>query len=172
MNPASAIQLLTLDVDGILTDGKITYASNGEELKSFNIRDGLGIKWLQESGIQVAIITGRLSPMVARRASELSIHHVIQGREDKLIALQELADKLHMPFANIAYAGDDYQDLAAIQAAGLGLTVADAHEDVQQAADWVSGKPGGQGAVRDFCEYILDAQGALDSIKSGYRICE
>lgn len=132
----------------------------------------LGLSGYKNLAFRWRSLPGVYHPWSLGEHPELSIHHVIQGREDKLIALQELADKLHMPFANIAYAGDDYQDLAAIQAAGLGLTVADAHEDVQQAADWVSGKPGGQGAVRDFCEYILDAQGALDSIKSGYRICE
>lgn len=133
---ALAVQLLALDVDGVLSDGRVTYASDGSELKSFNIKDGLGIKLLQRCGVQVAIITGRRSDMVARRARELGIVELMEGRDDKLNALQELCARLGLTLAECAYMGDDLPDLAAIRAAGLGLTVADAVTDVRAAADW------------------------------------
>ena len=101
MSESSPIKLLVLDVDGVMTDGKVTYTSDGQELKSFNIKDGVGIKRVQKAGIQTAIITGRVSPMVARRATELGIHHVIQGREDKLIALKELLRSVAIRIAAI-----------------------------------------------------------------------
>ncbi len=117
---AAAIRLLVLDVDGVMTDGRIYYSSTGEELKAFNIRDGLGIKLLQRAGIEVAIITGRTSPMVERRAGELGISRVVQGREDKQLALRELSGELGIPLEHCAYMGDDLPDLGAIRSAGLG----------------------------------------------------
>jgi len=153
------IKLLALDVDGVLTDGRLYYSSNGVELKSFNIKDGLAIKLLQQAGIDVAIITGRSSAMVERRAVELGIANVIQGREDKLSALNELARMLELPLNACAYMGDDLPDLQAIQQAGLGMTVADGAAEVQAAADWISSKAGGAGAVREACEFILKASG-------------
>ncbi len=158
---AGTVQVLALDVDGVLTDGSIYYGNNGEELKAFNIKDGLGIKLLQDAGIQVAIITGRQSEIVARRAAELGISRVIQGREDKLTALNELADQLGIKLSDCAYMGDDLPDLAAIRAAGLGLTVADASAAVAASADWQSSAAGGRGAVREACEMILHARGLL-----------
>ena len=110
---AARVQLLALDVDGVMTDGRILYTSSGDELKAFNIRDGLGIKLLQKAGVQVAIITGRSSPMVERRAHELGISRVIQGREDKRVALRELAAEAGMELARCAYMGDDLPDLRA-----------------------------------------------------------
>ncbi len=168
MNPASIsaeqraarIRLLALDVDGILTDGRIIYGNDGEELKAFNIKDGLGIKLLQAEGVRVAIITGRESAVVARRAGELGISHVIQGREDKRRALEELCELCELKLEECAYMGDDLPDLGAITACGLGMTAADAVQAVSDAVHWQSGLDGGQGAVRDACEFILRARGA------------
>lgn len=162
------IQCLVLDVDGILTDGQVTYTSHGEELKSFNIKDGLGIKLLQSAQVDIAIITGRVSPMVARRANELGIEHVIQGREDKLSALKELCNSLSIPLSAVAYMGDDLPDYNAINAAGLGMTVADAHADVISIADWTSQKNGGKGAVREACDFLLQAKGAYQTAVSPF----
>lgn len=166
---AKNIKLLVLDVDGVLTDGRIYYGNSGEELKSFSIKDGLGIKMLQHGGVDVAVITGRQSEIVARRTSELNIVDVIQGREDKQTALQELCDKRKIDLHNCAYMGDDLPDLSAIASAGLGLTVADAAGPVLDAADWQSPSCGGDGAVREACEFILDAQGSLESTLANYR---
>ena len=123
---AKAIRLLALDVDGVLTDGRIYYGNNGEELKSFSIKDGLGIKLLQRDGVEVVLITGRSSAIVARRASELGIEDVIQGREDKLTALQEVCAARKLEPGQCAYMGDDLPDLAAVCAAGIGMAPADA----------------------------------------------
>lgn len=166
---ASRIQMLVLDVDGILTDGRIYYGNSGEELKAFNIKDGLGIKMLQQAGVQVAIITGRSSAIVERRAAELGISEVIQGREDKRIALQELCRRKGLELDDCAYMGDDLPDLGAISAAGLGLSVADACATVRAAADWHSQHPGGAGAVREACEFILQARGELERLEQAFR---
>lgn len=159
---AANIRLLALDVDGILTDGRIVYGNNGEELKAFNIKDGLGIKLLQQAGVNVAIITGRQSAIVARRAGELGIEHVIQGREDKREALEELCRLCELAPNDCAYMGDDLPDLGAINHCGLGMTVADASAEVREAALWQSQRCGGDGAVREACEFILRARGAWD----------
>lgn len=156
MSESGTIRLLVMDVDGVMTDGKVTYTSDGNELKSFNIKDGVGIKRVQRAGIQTAIITGRVSPMVARRASELGIHHLVQGREDKLTALKELLTSLQMGISNVAYIGDDLPDIDAIVSAGLGACPANAAHDVLSRADWISSLNGGEGCVREFCDYILD----------------
>ncbi len=170
ISPASAarVRLLVLDVDGVLTDGRLFYGNNGEELKAFNIRDGLGIKLLQRSGIDVAIITGRRSDIVQRRAQELGIQRVVQGREDKRQALEELCTALDLPLAACAYMGDDLPDVAAIRAAGFGLTVADACAAAAQAADWQSHCRGGEGAVREACEALLMARNAWTAIEDSF----
>jgi len=165
---AADIRLLALDVDGVLTDGRIYYGNSGEELKAFNIKDGLGIKLLQGAGVTVAIITGRSSDIVQRRASELGISEIIQGREDKITALQQLARKLDIDLRECAYMGDDLPDLAAMRAAGIGMTVADAAATVANHADWQSRSAGGHGAVREACEYLLAARDALRNAEAGY----
>ena len=164
MRPFENLQLLALDVDGVLSDGRLYYTDQGEEFKSFNIRDGLGIKLLQRAGITVAIITGRASAMVAKRAAELGIAHVIQGREDKLEALQDLCQNLQIDLSNVAYMGDDLPDRKAIMAVGLGATVADAASDVAAIADWQSKLPGGQGAVRELAETWLRSLNLWDTL--------
>ncbi len=155
------IRLLALDVDGVLSDGKLYYGNNGEELKCFSILDGLGIKLLQDSGITVAIITGRSSNIVARRAQELGIKHLIQGREDKAIALAELLDITGVGLQQTAYMGDDLPDLSAIILSGFGATVVNGHAVVKQYADWVSSCRGGEGAVRELADVLLAANGKL-----------
>lgn len=158
MNQKTAVKLLVLDVDGVMSDGKVTYTSDGAELKSFNIKDGVGIKRIQKAGVQTAIITGRVSPMVERRAAELGIHHLIQGREDKLAALKELLVSLSIELKDVAYMGDDLPDIEAIANAGIGACPADAAVAVLKQADWIASLKGGEGCVREFCDYILDVE--------------
>ena len=166
---ARALRALVLDVDGVLTDGRITYGNSGEELKSFNIKDGLGIKLLQQAGISVAIITGRQSEIVKRRAQELGIDHIIQGREDKRSALLELCQQTGMDPIDCAYMGDDLPDLGALLIAGLGLAPADASGAITDAADWQSSLAGGDGAVREAAEAILEARGQRADLEASFR---
>lgn len=161
---AKNIKLLLLDVDGVLTDGKLYYGNSGEELKAFNIQDGLGIKLLQQGGIQVGIITGRVSTLLQRRADELGINPVIQGREDKLTALRELLENQNLGLHQIAFMGDDLPDLSAINLVGLGITVANACSTLAAKADWQTLRSGGDGAVREAAEMILKAQGKFDTL--------
>ena len=172
LNRAKSIRLLLLDVDGVLTDGRLYFGNNGEELKAFNIQDGLGIKLLQRNGVEVGIITGRSSALVARRAEELGIKLVIQGREDKLAALEEALrdDKENHCYEmqEIAFLGDDLPDLAVISRVGLGVAVADAHKFVAKHSHWQTSEKGGYGAVRELAELILQAQNTLDSILLDY----
>lgn len=161
VNRAQSIKLLALDVDGVLTDGRIYYGNDGEELKSFSIKDGLGIKLLQRDNIEVVIITGRNSKIVARRARELGIAEVIQGREDKITALREICLARQLNPEQCAYMGDDLPDLAAVRTAGIGMAPADAVCQLKEAADWISDFGGGAGAVRQACEQLLSWRGTL-----------
>lgn len=155
---ARDIRTLVLDVDGVLTGGELLYTSDGEEIKQFNILDGLGIKMLQRSGIETVIISGRQSPMLERRARELGINRLVQGREDKRLALRELCDSTGLDLEHIAYAGDDLPDLGAIRVARLGVTVPNGHTLLRQYAQGCTKKPGGAGAVRELADFILKAQ--------------
>lgn len=155
MTDFADIRLLVMDVDGVMTDGKITYTSDGQELKSFNIKDGLGIKRAQASGIETAIITGRTSPMVERRAREMGIAHLVQGREDKLAALSDLVDQMNLSLDQVAYIGDDLPDLTAIESVKLGACPADAATEVKSKAKWVSTRSGGDGCVRELCDLLV-----------------
>jgi len=168
LEKARQIKILVLDVDGVLSDGRLYFGSDGEAFKAFYTPDGLGVKLLQRNGVQVAIITGRQSAIVSHRAAELGIDLLLQGRDDNLVALRELLADIGLELASAAYMGDDLQDLAAIQASGLGMTVAGGDEFVASHADWRSQKPGGLGAVREACEFILAAQGKLDEARSGF----
>ena len=149
------IRLLVMDVDGVMTDGKVTYTSDGQELKSFNTKDGLGIKRANASGIETAIITARTSPMVERRVLELSITYLIQGREDKLSALADLVRQMNLSLDQVAYIGDDLTDLTAIESVKLGACPADAAIEVRSKADWVSSRAGGDGCVRELCDPLV-----------------
>jgi 3-deoxy-D-manno-octulosonate 8-phosphate phosphatase (KDO 8-P phosphatase) len=155
MTEYADIRLLVMDVDGVMTDGKVTYTSDGQELKSFNIKDGLGIKRANASGIETAIITARTSPMVERRVLELSITHLIQGREDKLTALSDLLNQTNLSLDQVAYIGDDLTDLTAIESVKLGACPADAAIEVRSKADWVSSRAGGDGCVRELCDLLV-----------------
>ena len=166
---AKQIKLLLLDVDGVLTDGRLYYGNNGEELKAFDIQDGLGIKLLQRGGIQVGIITGRISALLQRRADELAMQPVVQGREDKLTALNELLQNMHIDMHEIAFIGDDLPDLAVINRVGLGITVANGNAAVAASAKWQTTRAGGNGAVREAAEMILTAQGKLDDLLAAYQ---
>jgi 3-deoxy-D-manno-octulosonate 8-phosphate phosphatase (KDO 8-P phosphatase) len=161
---AKKIKLLLLDVDGVLTDGRLYYGNSGEEMKAFNIQDGLGIKLLQKGGVQVGIITGRVSQLLQRRADELGIDPVIQGREDKLTALNELLQNHAIQMDEIAFVGDDLPDLAVIRRVGLGITPANGSTANASDAHWQTDKRGGDGAVREVAEMILQAQGKLQSL--------
>lgn len=167
-NKAANIQLLALDVDGVMTDGKIFFSAQGDELKAFSILDGQGIKSLLSNAIQVAIITGRTSPLTARRARDLGIDYILQGREDKKTALTELSEELEIPFSSIAYMGDDLPDLSAIIQAGLGITVPNAYGFIKEKADLCTTASGGHGAVREVCDLILDAKGLLMTTHQAY----
>lgn len=147
-----------MDVDGILTDGTVQISSDGTESKSFSILDGMGLKRLEKAGIAVAWISGRPSGSTTARAAELKIPHLIQGRTDKLVALQELAARLGFTAAECLYMGDDDIDAPAIAWAGIGASVPDAMPAALAAADYVTRRPAGRGAVREICELILNAR--------------
>ena len=166
---AKKIKLLLLDVDGVLTDGRLYYGNSGEEMKAFNIQDGLGIKLLQQGNVQVGIITGRVSALLQRRADELGISPVVQGREDKLTALNELLQDMDISLDEIAFMGDDLPDLAVIRRVGLGITPANGSTTLAQQAHWQTTRRGGDGAVREVAEMILGAQGSLESIVAAYQ---
>lgn len=150
----SLIQLVALDVDGVLTDGKIVLGSDGTEYKSFDVKDGHGLKKLHKLGIQIAWITGRNSLVVTQRASELHIEHLIQGSVDKARSLQEILDKLGLSREQTMFIGDDEPDIAAMELAGISVTVRDGAAEVKQLADLIIDRKGGSGAVRELCDLI------------------
>ena len=155
---ARDIRLLVLDVDGVLTDGRLYFSSRGEEMKSFHVRDGAGIVRLIRAGIQVAVISGRQSRAVERRMSELGVTWVRQGIEDKMLALRELLDILGLGPQAVASMGDDLADLPIFEVARLAIAVADAHAAVKSRAHFITQAMGGQGAVREVCDLILESQ--------------
>lgn len=165
---ARQIRLLALDVDGVLTDGRLYMGANGEELKAFNTLDGHGIKLLQQSGVKVGIITGRTSPLVARRAAELGIELLLQDRLDKLTALNEMLQEAQLDLTQVAFMGDDVPDLAPMCRVGLALTVPNAHPVVRQRAHWQSTRKGGEGAVREACDWLMQAQETFDAMIARY----
>ncbi len=168
LQKAKLIKLAIFDVDGVLTDGKLIYGHNGHEYKAFHVQDGLGMKLLQSSGVAVAIITAKTSGIVTERMKDLKIEHVYQGYEDKLPAYETLKNKLQLTDTEIAYVGDDLPDLSVMRRVGLSITVANAPQLIQQSADWVTKKKGGKGAVREICEFILQAQGNLEAALQPY----
>lgn len=154
------VKLLVLDVDGVLTDGRLFYGPKGELLKAFHVRDGHGIKQVSGAGITVAIISGRKSEAVLRRARGLGIKHVYQGVDDKLAALRKLAKTLEVSLDHCVCVGDDTPDAPILNACGLGVAVADAHADALAAADLETTRPGGHGAVREVCDWLMSARSA------------
>ena len=156
---AAQVRLVALDVDGVLTDGRLYYGSQGEALKVFDVRDGHGIKMLMSHGIDVALLSSRSSDIVATRARELGIGRVMQGRSDKSQAWKELLADTGVPASAAGFIGDDLPDLPVLAAAGLAATVADARDEVKAIAHWITPQRGGCGAVRALAEFILRAQG-------------
>jgi 3-deoxy-D-manno-octulosonate 8-phosphate phosphatase (KDO 8-P phosphatase) len=160
---ARAIRLLVLDVDGVLTDGRLYYADDGVELKAFNIQDGLGLRMLSASGVTIAIISGRRSTALERRAENLGVEHVFQGVNDKLSVFQELLTRLSLDARTAAAIGDDLPDLPVLRRCELAVSVPDAPALVRDHAHYVTQRRGGHGAVRELCEMIMTAQGNLEA---------
>lgn len=159
-----SIQLLLTDVDGVLTDGSLTFDSAGVETKTFNVRDGLGIRLWQRAGGKVGIVTGRASTIVERRARELDIDLIYQAVKEKLPVVQDIANEQGVPLDRVAYLGDDLPDLPAIRAVGFGVAVADAAPELLEAADYVTELSGGRGALREVVEKLLKDSGQWDAV--------
>lgn len=160
---AAKIKLLALDVDGTLTDGRLVYGEDGHEWKAFNVQDGHGLKRLMAHGVDVALVSARISHVVALRAEELGIDRVYQGQSDKRACLADLLHGANLPAEQVAFAGDDLADLRAMNAAGFAVAVANAHPWVIERAHWTTKLAGGCGAVRQLCDLILLAQGKLQT---------
>lgn len=165
---AKNIKLLILDVDGVLTDGRLFFDNDGNEYKSFHARDGHGIKLLQQTGVQVAIISGRKSSTVALRMKNLGVDHVYQGHENKIAAFNEIIEKIGIAPEQAAHVGDDLLDLPIMIRVGLAIAVNDANFAVKEHADWCTVLPGGLGAVREVCDFIMQAQGNYDAVLAAY----
>lgn len=163
LTKAKQIKLLVCDVDGVFSDGRIYLGNDGEELKAFHTKDGFGIKALGASGVNVAIITGRNSSIVANRMKALNVAYIIQGQENKLPSLILLTQQLNINLNEVAYIGDDVPDLACIEAVGLGISVSDGHPLVLSGSDYTTFTRGGYGAVREICDLIMQSQGSLTS---------
>ena len=171
---AGKVKLLVMDVDGILSNGQIIYDANGIETKAFSVQDGVGVKSLARYGILTAIITGRSSAMVNKRATEIGVNYVIQGRDDKLVALTELLasldESLNISAVDCAYMGDDLPDIKALQTVGFAATVPNAHAEVINRCDMVTTRAGGYGAVREVCDLILKGHGHYDEFIAHFTL--
>ncbi|KJV40660.1 KdsC family phosphatase [Acinetobacter brisouii] len=164
LEQASHIKALVLDVDGILSDGFVTFTNTGDEIKSFDIRDGLGMKLAQQAGLKVIVITGRKSHIVEKRMSDLKVDLVFQGREDKGLALREACAQFNLLPQDCLYMGDDWPDLSAFAIAGMKVTVPNGHVEVRRRADLVTQAMGGRGAVREVCDMLLQAKGVYEEL--------
>jgi 3-deoxy-D-manno-octulosonate 8-phosphate phosphatase (KDO 8-P phosphatase) len=164
------IRLLLLDVDGVLTDGRIIYDAQGIETKAFDVKDGHGLKLLQRSGVQVGIITGRQSEVVDIRARELGIDMVYQGAKDKLVPFEEILQKLQMAADEVAYMGDDLPDLPVLRRAGWAVAPLDAVGEIKPYVHYVTSRPGGRGAVREVCDLLLQENGCWPELTSRYFV--
>lgn len=160
------IKIIIMDVDGVLTDGRIVLGKD-EELKFYDVRDGMGIALAKRNGLKVGIITSRVSESVERRARELALDYTIQGSQNKLMSLNEILQKENIDYHNICYIGDDIVDIPLLRLVGFSATVKDAPDYIKSDVSYVSAKPGGRGAVRDIIEYILKRKGALYSTIEG-----
>ncbi len=159
---ASNIQMLILDVDGILTDGRIVYTSAGEQVQAFHVHDGFGIKLLMKSGVDVVLLSARGGTALEKRANELGIEALYQGKSDKLAVYEEIKGRFGVQDQYIAFMGDDWMDLPVLKKVGLAVTVADCAEAVKDQVHYITSKKGGMGAVREVCDLILEAKGMLD----------
>ena len=167
---AEEVRAVICDVDGVLTDGSIILCDDGTEAKRFHVWDGTGIKYLLRSGIQVAFLTGRESPVVVRRARELGVKHLRQGAKDKVPAYEELLADLGVDDRQACYVGDDLPDIPVMRRAGFAVAVGNAREEVRAEADHVTSAPGGQGAIRELAELILTAQGKWGAVVARYGL--
>ena len=167
-NIAKAIKLLILDVDGVLTDGGIYFDDNGDEFKRFNALDGHGIKMLLDAGVEVAIISARSSKPVVHRMQALGVKHYYQGQSNKVVAYKELLEKLELNAHQVAYVGDDVIDLPVMSKVTLPIAVANAHPFVKEHAVLVTQNSGGNGAVREVCDFLLTAQNKYDDLMAAY----
>ena len=165
---AKQIRLVIFDVDGVLTDGSLFIGDDGQEYKAFNSRDGHGMKMLQKTGVEIAIITGRTSEVVKHRIKDLGIKIVYQGQHDKTLAFNDLLNSRQLSPAECAYVGDDVVDLPVMSQVGLAIAVQDAHPMVKKHAHWLTPSAGGRGAGRDVCEMILEARGSLQTELESY----
>jgi len=159
LNRAKGIKLLLLDVDGVLTNGSITYTHAGDEIKTFHCRDGFGMTMLRKTGVEIGLITARQSDAVTRRAHDLKITHVFQGTRHKLEVFNRLLKELDLTPQEVAFMGDDWLDLPVLSKVGLAATVADGMPELLPFAHFVAQHRGGQGAVRELCDLIIEAQG-------------
>lgn len=166
---AKLIKLFIVDVDGVLTDGKIYRTDKGDEIKAFNVHDGLGIKLLKQAHINTAIITSRLSEVVKHRAAELGIDYVYQGQADKRSAYKDLCETLKITDEQVCYIGDDLPDLPILKRVGLSVTVANATPVILQQVDWVVDKNGGDGAVRQVVDFVIASQGLWPTIMERFN---
>ena len=162
------IRLLVLDVDGVLTDGTFLLPEHGDEWKAFHATDGLGLRLLMDAGVQVALLSGRRSAVVERRARELGIDRVVQGSGDKAAAVYELGTQLGVDPVQTAYMGDDLVDIPAMRRVGFAAAPADARPEALAAATWVAARDGGRGAVRDLCEHLLREMGHWDEVAARF----
>ena len=165
---ATPIRLLVLDVDGVLTDGLLFYDNDGHEYKNFHVQDGLGIQLLQKIGITVAVISGKSSLSAKKRLEDLGIQHIYFGQSNKIPSYENLKEILQLSENQIAYMGDDLPDLPLLTRAGFAITVPAASAIVKQYADYVTEKNGGHGAVREICDFLLQAQGSYQSVIESY----
>jgi 3-deoxy-D-manno-octulosonate 8-phosphate phosphatase (KDO 8-P phosphatase) len=168
LEKAGKLKLLILDVDGVLTDGRLFFDGEGNEYKSFHARDGHGIKLLRQTGVEVAVISGRKSNSVALRMKNLGIEYVYQGHENKIAAFNEIIEKTGITPEQAAHVGDDLLDLPIMIRVGLAIAVNDANFAVKQHADWCTTLSGGQGAVREVCDFIMQAQGTFNEVLGAY----
>jgi 3-deoxy-D-manno-octulosonate 8-phosphate phosphatase (KDO 8-P phosphatase) len=163
-NKLKNLKLLLLDVDGVLTSGEIIYNDSGQEIKFFNVKDGLGLRLLMEAGVKVAIVTGRRSHALTHRCRNLGIDQIFEGVRDKLTTLNRILSQMNVTTAETGFLGDDLPDLAIMKHVGISIAVADAHEIIIALADVVTSAKGGQGAVREVCELILKSKGVWETI--------
>jgi 3-deoxy-D-manno-octulosonate 8-phosphate phosphatase (KDO 8-P phosphatase) len=165
---AKRLKLLILDVDGVLTDGRLFFDNNGDEYKCFHARDGHGIKLLRQTGVEVAVISGRKSQSVALRMKSLGVEYVYQGHENKIAAFEEIIQSMGIKPDQAAHMGDDLLDLPIMVRVGLSIAVNDANQSVKDYADWCTEISGGMGAVREVCDFIMQAQGSFDAVLKSY----
>jgi 3-deoxy-D-manno-octulosonate 8-phosphate phosphatase (KDO 8-P phosphatase) len=167
---AARVKLMIFDVDGVLTDGSLHYGADGEALKTFNVHDGLGIKLIQEAGIDTAIISARKSPQVIKRAADLGINHLHQGGHDKLTPFNALLEKTGLTAEQVGFIGDDVVDLPILTRVGFAVAVPNGRQEVLERAHHTTVAHGGRGAVREVCELLMHAQGSYERVMAQFLV--